>query len=111
MNNVKLTRHGICYNLDSSPYIFEKEYNCCKVQYNFSSENYVSKFNDYMNDTLEVDKRVLKNESKYGLKFDIPLIEDIKKYKQIEKRGFYIVIEGKGYRSINEVKVEIVFFG
>lgn len=90
---VGLTRNGIAYNLNFSPYIHTEKYSDETIQYVFSSKMYLDKF--LMN--YEFNRVVIHNRLFNQFKFDIDSnkIADIKLYADIEKRGFMINVADK----------------
>ena len=84
------TRNGIYYNIEQSSYKW-----CIPdthVTFYFSSDLHLCKFQDqYLSYRKEFN---LKMKVHYKLDSDLNTYADVVLYKQIEKRGFYIVNEG-----------------
>lgn len=79
-----LTRNGIQLDLKSSNYIYELE----NILFYFSSELYLNKFRNELEDYSYSESIKLKN--KYKLNISCNLFLAISLYRKIEKRGFYI---------------------
>lgn len=94
-----MTRRGIEYNLTVSPY---KSYFKTLTFY-FSSQIYRNKFESQIDDFRKRMEHQF--EDKYGMKIKVPFLAELVLYSQIEKRGFYITIEGNEYKCLNEVKL------
>lgn len=102
-----MTKDGIEYNFDITPYHVEKKYNGCILTYKFSSDLYKNKF--IMN-TRENFKKVDKKLKTIGINFEIGILEDIKEYVKIEKRGFQIVTSHlTKIRSVKDLKIKTSF--
>lgn len=81
-----MTKDGIEYNFDKTPYETTKKYNGCVLTFKFSSEFYRNKFV-----ILSKEPCVNKKMKMLGISYDETLLKDIKLYSIIEKRGFQIV--------------------
>jgi len=92
-----MTKDGIEYDFNITPYEIMKKYNGIILTYKFSSELYKNKF--IMN---TLNKKVDKKLKVIGIIYDVTIIEDIKEYCKIEKRGFQIVTSH--LNKINSVK-------
>lgn len=100
-----LTRNGIAYNLNLSPYRYDIKYsNGEELTFKFSSLLYKDKFKSKM-----IDNRKAVNESltkKFGFCIENDVISDIKLYSTIEKRGF-LILSGEGnYTCLNTIKLD-----
>jgi hypothetical protein len=104
-----MTKDGIEYNLSITPYVVNKEYNAINVIFKFSSEMYRDKFSAYMNDTALKNDRNSKTLKKYGFLFENHLVEDIRKYTTLEKRGFQIIMDSKKFESVKDIKLDILY--
>lgn len=98
-----MTRNGIEYNLNITPYIYEINYDDIIITYRFSSETYLKKFEDYKKDLNYIKREQIKHYKKYGFKFYIEHLEDLKNYNSIEKRGFNILIDGEKFTDIEDI--------
>ena len=84
-----LTRDGIAYDLNISPYRLEVPYEDCTLTYVFSSELYRKNF---YNRFLENREKISASLSKrFGFHIENDLLCDLKLYTMIEKRGFLIL--------------------
>ena len=84
-----LTRNGIAYDLNISPYRLEVPYDGYTLTYVFSSELYKSKFYEgFLANREEISASLTK---RFGFKIENDLLCDIKLYSMIEKRGFLIL--------------------
>lgn len=97
---MSLTKHGICYDLTKSPFTVCMWYGQ-NVIYAFSSEKNKEKFIN----KLEANREELTNSlyKRFKMELDIPLLCDIRLYDSIENRGFYIEVDGKVLRCLEEV--------
>ncbi len=94
-----LTRNGICYNLEASPY----EFDTGELLLFFSSEFYRSKFKeDYKNNREDMFKILSK---RYNLNVRFTLLADLYLYTRIEKRGFHVISEGVIYKCKDNLKL------
>ena len=100
---VKLSRGGICYNLEMTPFFISNKYEDKKVIFNFSSEFYKNKF------ISQIEKHREKiNESlskRFGLVVINPILADIVLYSKVESRGFYLLIDDEEYKCLNSIKL------
>jgi hypothetical protein len=100
-----VTKDGIEYNLDITPYSQLVEYDSMILEFKFSSKFYLKKFNKLCNSPT-YDKGMLK----YNFEVDVTFLEDLKTYINVEKRGFQIVKNNtKKFKSINEMKIKTIF--
>ena len=87
-----LTKNGICYNFNVTPYHIELN----EIDFSFSSELHVKKFIDKMDNEIDImNYGIFK---KYGVKCDFKILALLKLYVQIEKRGFLIKYKGVLYK-------------
>lgn len=100
----KLTRYGICYDLTVSPYSETIVYDKQRVKFMFSSQLNRDKFVDRMNVNRQQINRSLSNRFKFDIQYNI--LCDITLYNNIENRGFYIVVDGKGIEWLEEVTLD-----
>lgn len=99
-----MTKDGIEYNLEITPYFVEKEYNGSILKYKFSSDLYKNKF-------LILSKYTPDNKfMKKGVEIDRTLENDLLLYSAIEKRGF--LIESSFLSKItklSDIKIKITY--
>lgn len=87
-----MTRNGIEYDLEKSPYKATVENNEEALTMYFSSELNMSKFNiRYHTFTKEIDESLSK---RFGLNLHLPLVSALALYHRIEKRGFAVYSSG-----------------
>lgn len=96
-----MTKDGIEYNFDITPYIVSRNYGELNLKYKFSSEMYMNKFKE---------KALINNTKLYPYGADLHMVDDLKDYDKIEKRGFQIIKNDK-IRILNPelMKVQITF--
>ena len=100
-----MTKDGIEYDFDITPYEVQKKYNGTILTYKFSSEFYKNKF-VVLSGITEVERDM----RKLGINCDVTLLRDIKLYSKIEKRGFQIVTSHLNkIDKMNELKVKISY--
>lgn len=100
----KLSRGGIAYNLETSPYTWEVIYsNDLKIRYMFSSEYYLNKFKEkQMKNREKIEESLSK---RFGLTVLLDELSDIVLYSKIEIRGFFIYINEVEYKCLNTIKL------
>lgn len=103
MNEGKLTRSGVAYDLDISPHHLEVNYSEVHgLTFVFSSELYKSIFK-----RKQEENRKKINESlskRFGFDISNDRLADIKLYSMTEKRGF--LIKGKeDYRCLDTIEL------
>lgn len=79
-----LTKNGICLNIEESEYKVLK----CGLLFYFSSEFYMNKFLNNVDNFVITESLKMKN--KYQINSNLELYFAFSYYKKIEKRGFYI---------------------
>ena len=99
----KLSRGGVAYDLNLSPFKVEVDYEGEKVTFKFSSELNVKRFEDKVKEHRETIKTSLSNRFNMGI--DIPVISDIVLYTKVEKRGFLILMNEEEYKCQNIIKL------
>lgn len=100
---VKLSRNGIAYDLTKTPYTHTIRYENGEVIYSFSSELYLNKFKDKLE-----EHRTKINESlskRFGMVVVNNILNDIVFYSKTEYRGFYILINGEEYKCLSTIKL------
>ena len=100
-----LTRNGIAYNLNLSPYkttikYGENDY----IIFKFSSKLYKDNFKTKLKDNREsINKSISK---RFGFNIEFDKLCDLKLYSSIEKRGFLIETEEGKYECLNTIKLD-----
>lgn len=84
------TAYGVYYNLAHSEWFYEVK----GIRFVFSSEFYLNNFRDSYLDAVEKFNRSMNKmyKNKYYLEMDALAL--VRLYLRIEKRGFYLIIEG-----------------
>jgi hypothetical protein len=99
-----LTRNGVAYDLDKTPYVYKIGYGDNVYEFKFSSKLYLEKF---MQKSFEHRKQV--NESltkRFGFVIESNLLADIKLYATIEKRGFLIANHDRRFHCLNNIRLD-----
>ena len=98
------TKRGIFLNLKKSPYTTTIYYDDIEIKYYFSSSLYNSKFEierdlnrEWINNSLS---------KRFKLDFESNLLCDINLYSKVEKRGFYIVVNGQEILCLNSIRLD-----
>lgn len=100
-----LTRAGISYNFDTSPYKFKVEYNNGReLVFTFSGEYNLNSFKNRFEENRDKINASLSNRFKMDVQCDI--LCDIKLYTLIEKRGFLIEDKEERYECLNIIKLD-----
>lgn len=99
----KLSRGGVAYDLNLSPFKVEVKHGEDKITFKFSSELNVKRFEDKLKEHRETIKKSLSNRFNMGI--DIPIISDIVLYSKVEKRGFLILMNEEEYKCQNIIKL------
>lgn len=100
----KLTRNGICYDLEKSPYSITKGYSKdLVITYKYSSELYIDKFNEKLEKNRKKFNDSLSN--RFGMNIQNNVLCDILLYSKVETRGFYILINEEEYKCLNTIKL------
>ena len=99
-----LSRNGIAYNFDNSPYQVKMSYENFDLIFRFSSKNNVSKFLNKYLDNRGMINNSLSKRFKINLSFD--LIADIKLYTLVESRGFLIIHKDDRFECLEEVEFD-----
>lgn len=99
-----LTRNGISYNLEKSPYNITKNYDKNEVVFKFSSQLYIDKFNSRVEENRKsINESISK---RFKIDFSNDLLCDLKLYSEIEKRGFFIFINGSECKCLSNIKLD-----
>lgn len=85
-----LTRNGICYNLRKSPYRIKLG---SRIVLYFSSELNKTKFLNREKQHRDKINESLTN--RFGVLINCDILGFIQLYTQIEKRGFYMLLDGE----------------
>lgn len=98
--NVKLSRYGVCYTLEDSP--FESRRNGWRFK--FSSQKHKDRFDELAH--VREDWLIDSLSRRFGVVFDAALLADLQLYSQVEKRG-YLVYDGDGkeYGCSREIRL------
>lgn len=100
---VKLSRGGICYNLEVTPFFITKKYEDRKVTFNFSSDFYKNKFiNQIEQHRTKINESLSK---RFGINIINPILADIVLYSKVESRGFYLLIDNEEYKCLSNIKL------
>ena len=100
-----LTRNGIAYNFDISPYKATVNYSKDdSITFTFSSELYKEKFLT----KLDENRSIINNSLSKRFGFDIvnDKLSDIKLYSSTEKRGFLLEIKDNKYSCLSTIKLD-----
>lgn len=101
---IKLSRNGIAYDLTKTPYVHTVKYEGdTSIVYSFSSELYLNKFKD----KLEENRNKI-NESlskRFGMVVVNNVLNDLVLYSKTEYRGFYVVINGEEFKCPSTIKL------
>lgn len=101
----KLTKCGIAYDFNISPYKVTIEYpENDEMTYTFSSNFYKEKFMDMLEGNREKINESLTKRFGINIKFNI--LCDVKLYSSIEKRGFLIVSKKDKFECLNTIKLD-----
>ena len=95
----KLTRSGIAYSLEDSPYMTTIDYSNAEITYAFSSDLYKRMFIQKYEQNRDDINISLTN--RFGFSIVNNVLCDIKLYLTVEKRGFLIIANGIGIHSPN----------
>ena len=105
MNDTQLTKSGVAYDLTISPHRYEVIYNNeSKLIYTFSSNLYLTKFQEKLVEHREkVNKSLTK---RFGFGIENNQLCDIKLYTMIEKRGFLIDNTKERFECLSSIKLD-----
>lgn len=95
-----VTPHGVCYDIENSPYTAEWE----RFMFHFSSPFHRRKFReqvkvkvDWLNDSFS---------RRFHMGMTMDLVAVLNLYRQIETRGFYVVdVYGRVYRRPEDISI------
>lgn len=94
----QISRRGIYYNLEISPYCFYIEY----ITFYFSSKLHMKKFLDRFEDYCKCFRETFHQRTK--IHYDNYQLIALLLYEKIETRGFYIEMKGEKYTCPNSLK-------
>lgn len=104
MNDVKLTRSGVAYDLSISPHTVTLSYYGKDLTYVFSSRLYLDKFMEKLDSNRESINHSLSK--RFGFTSVNNVLCDIKLYSMIEKRGFLIKNDKESFECLNTIKLD-----
>ena len=86
---MNLSRGGICYNFESTPFKHTINYGGVhSITYSFSSQLYKTKFIEgYEEHRNKINSSLTK---RFGIDISFDVLSDVKFYSSVEKRGFLI---------------------
>jgi hypothetical protein len=99
-----LSRNGVAYDLENTPYVYKMQYGDNVFDFKFSSKLYMDKFM-----CKSFDNRKQINESltkRFGFAIENNLLADIKLYASIEKRGFLIANQDRRFHCLNNIVLD-----
>ena len=96
---VEITNNGVCYDLENTPYIIERD----GIEYHFSSETHRGKFvrevrkrEDWLTDSLS---------RRFKCRFDASKLAALQLYSQVETRGYFVIVGGEVVKCRGEVQL------
>lgn len=101
MKSLNKSRNGIYYDLNESDYIFQLN----DMEFYFSSNFYLDMFKRMYKDTLKTETSRLSSRYKCNLKCDMMILLNL--YKEIEKRGFRVLINNKAIQK--DYNITLIF--
>lgn len=96
-----LSRNNIAYNLYKTPHLLAVGYEDQNVIYHFSSELYMNKFVQRLDENRDSIKKSLSG--RFGFSINCDSIADLRLYSSIEKRGFLISVNGEYVECLNNI--------
>lgn len=94
-----LTKNGICYNLDESPFVCSTPF----FEYRFSSGKHLEKFREnaekrkaWLNDSMS---------RRFHIDVDMEILAELQLYVQVETRGFYVSDGEKVWRNAENIRL------
>lgn len=99
-----LTRRGVTYDLENTPYVYKMQYGDNVYDFKFSSKLYMDKFmcKSYGN-RKQINESLTK---RFGFAIENNLLADIKLYASIEKRGFLIANQNRSFNCLNNIVLD-----
>lgn len=101
---VRLTRGGVAYNLEDSPYGTTIDYVGAQITYSFSSDLHRRMFSEKLEKNRNDINTSLSN--RFGFSITNDILCDVKLYSAVENRGFLIIANGEAMNSPDEVLLE-----
>lgn len=99
-----LTRNGVAYNLEVSPYTEIITYSDNKsIKFVFSSEGNKTRFKDKLQDNR--DRITTSLTKRFNFEISDYKLSDIQLYSNVEKRGFLIEEGNNQYKCLNTIKL------
>lgn len=92
-----MTRNGIVYNLELSPYKATVE----GVTYMFSSVNHLNKFMEKLNENRDIISYSLSK--RFSISVNLDILSDVVLYSKVETRGFLINHKGVTYSCKKDI--------
>ena len=99
-----LTRKGVAYDFNISPYRYNVDYGVSSTTFVFSSTFYMNSFIERMKSNREKINKSLSN--RFGFDISNNLLCDLKLYSSIEKRGFLIYQNGERIECLNDLTLD-----
>ena len=96
-----LSRNNIAYNLYKTPHLLAVGYDDQKIIYHFSSELYMNKFVQRLEENRDSIKKSLSG--RFGFNINCDTIADLRLYSSIEKRGFLISVDGEYIECLSKI--------
>lgn len=96
-----ISRNGIAYNFDVSPYELKVKYHDFNLIFRFSSNNNIKKFLNKQDSNRE--KLQISLSKRFKLSLSLDLIADLKLYTQVETRGFLILSKDMRFECLEEI--------
>lgn len=102
---VKLTRYGVAHDLEASPYRRKVLYSSGRgITYVFSSKLYKDIFDRKLEENREKISASLSK--RFGFEIQNDILCDIKLYSSVEKRGFYLKTNKKGFTCLDNLRLD-----
>lgn len=100
----KITRGGVAYNLELSPYRYNVNYGDISITYVFSSEFYRNNFLKKLKcNRVQISESLSK---RFGVCVQFDTLADLKLYTHIEKRGFLIYQNGERFECLSSLRLD-----
>ena len=99
-----LTRYGVAYDFDVSPYRYNVDYSSGSITFVFSSQFYLKNFITKMKSNREKINQSLSK--RFGFSIENDILCDIKLYTSIEKRGFLIYLNGERFECLDSLVLD-----
>lgn len=91
-----LTRGGVCYNLEYSPYLYTISTQSQKITLHFSSQFHLNKYKELIKDHINSLSESLSN--RFNFTIEAKIIAYLSLYIKCENRGFFITVDENGKR-------------